>query len=385
MSNDIYPTLPGLSFGVLRSMIAPPVTIKTTPSQREYRARDSFVPRYKYTLPYEFLRSRAVYPELQTLVGFYGQHGGQFDSFLFKDPDDNTVTAQLFATGDGATTTFQLLRDFGGYSEPVFATDGPIQISSNGSRLNMIQGGNTFDLTPWADGGAPATVTPNTDVNPINGATDADTITDSSSTKQSIRYQNVPIQDGSDQSQYTGSVYVKKTSGGTSKTVCLQFAFNVGGTTALYRMMVNTDNGAVLATSGSPYQATVVDATTYWRLVITGPNNGTGNTALQLAIFPAWDVNGASGGTVSATGSAVFYGAKIELGVVLGGYTSRYFTWDWTTGITTISPAPANGDALTWTGSYYKRVRFDMDSFDATKFLKDFWEQKTVKLITVPN
>ena len=39
MSNDVYPILPGLDFGLTRSVVPPPVTIVTTPSQREYRAR----------------------------------------------------------------------------------------------------------------------------------------------------------------------------------------------------------------------------------------------------------------------------------------------------------------------------------------------------------
>lgn len=119
MSNAIYPVLPGLSFGVQRSVLAPPVQVRTTPSRREYRARDATLPLYQYTLAYEFLRSRAALAELQTLVGFYNARGGSFDSFLFTDPDDASVTAQLFGTGDGSTVAFQLVRAFGGFAEAV--------------------------------------------------------------------------------------------------------------------------------------------------------------------------------------------------------------------------------------------------------------------------
>ena len=119
MSNAVYPTLPGLSFGTQRTVLAPPVHVRTTPSQREFRARDANLPRYQYTLQYEFLRSRAALAELQTLVGFFNARGGSFDSFLFLDVDDSTATAQPFGVGNGSTSQFQLLRSFGGFAEVV--------------------------------------------------------------------------------------------------------------------------------------------------------------------------------------------------------------------------------------------------------------------------
>lgn len=39
--------------------------------------------------------------------------------FQFVDPNDNAVVAQPVATGDGGTTVFQLVRTFGGFTEPV--------------------------------------------------------------------------------------------------------------------------------------------------------------------------------------------------------------------------------------------------------------------------
>ncbi|WP_428421972.1 DUF2460 domain-containing protein [Methylibium sp.] len=51
-------------------------------------------------------------------------------------------------------------------------------------------------------------------------------------------------------------------------------------------------------------------------------------------------------------------------------------------GLVTFSSAPANGAALTWTGSYYWRVRFKQDSTEFSQFLFNLWEAKTVELIT---
>lgn len=133
MSNLIYPTLPGLDFGVSRQVMAPPVAIKTTPSLREYRGRDSSYTRYTYELSYAFLRSAAAYAELQTLVGFFNLVGGPFDSFLFSDPDDYTATAMQFGVGNGATTTFQLTRSYGGFAEAIYDfAAGTLHVFDNG-------------------------------------------------------------------------------------------------------------------------------------------------------------------------------------------------------------------------------------------------------------
>jgi hypothetical protein len=52
-------------------------------------------------------------------MGFFLQLQGQFGTFLYTDPDDNTVTGQAFATGDGTTTAFTIERSLGGFLEPV--------------------------------------------------------------------------------------------------------------------------------------------------------------------------------------------------------------------------------------------------------------------------
>ena len=48
-------------------------------------------------------------------------------------------------------------------------------------------------------------------------------------------------------------------------------------------------------------------------------------------------------------------------------------------GAVTFNSAPANGAALTWTGSYYIPCRLDEDSTDVSKFLTTIWELKALK------
>lgn len=123
MTVPTFPTLPGITWPAKRAPVwstgqTDAVSGKTSREQRWT------YPRWKYTLAYEFLRSDDVNAELQALVGFYNSVGGSARLFQFADPDDGTVSAQAFGTGDGNSTAFQLLRTFGGFAEPVFAPTG---------------------------------------------------------------------------------------------------------------------------------------------------------------------------------------------------------------------------------------------------------------------
>jgi uncharacterized protein (TIGR02217 family) len=153
MSNAVFPSLPGLKWDQARTVLAPPVHIRTTPSRREYRSRSATLPRYQYALSYEFLRGGALGSELQTLVGFFEQRGGSFDSFLFIDAVDHTATDQVFDTGDGVRRTFRLVRSFGGFVLPVDAVSSVAQVAIGGTPTTAyaIDGGRvTFDAAPGA-------------------------------------------------------------------------------------------------------------------------------------------------------------------------------------------------------------------------------------------
>jgi len=123
VSNVLYPTLPGLTFGITKTPTWSS-RVQTAVSGKEQRAAFWSYPIWQYSLVYEFLYADAVRSELQTLLGFFNARQGQFDSFLLDDPDDDAVARQMFGTGDGATTQFQLLRAYGGFIEPVSYVNG---------------------------------------------------------------------------------------------------------------------------------------------------------------------------------------------------------------------------------------------------------------------
>jgi uncharacterized protein (TIGR02217 family) len=138
MSALVYPTLPGLAFEV---NISPrwATSVQSAITGRETRIALMQYPLYDVELTYEFLRSSAVYPELQQLVAFFGSVQGSWDNWLWVNPDDYVISPaaqQGIGTGNGSQTAFQLVRAFGGLTEPVWSiTDAQVYV--NGTALTF--------------------------------------------------------------------------------------------------------------------------------------------------------------------------------------------------------------------------------------------------------
>lgn len=69
-------------------------------------------PLYHFELTYELLRDYQTPSDLRALVGLFNAVQGRGDTFLYSDPEFNSVTAEPFGTGNGATTAFQLIATF---------------------------------------------------------------------------------------------------------------------------------------------------------------------------------------------------------------------------------------------------------------------------------
>jgi uncharacterized protein (TIGR02217 family) len=102
---------------------------------------------------------------------------------------------------------------------------------------------------------------------------------------------------------------------------------------------------------------------------------GTGNgstTAFQLvrtlggASVPVFDVNGAP--QIFKAGALQTVGSNYTLSA---------------TGLVTFTVAPTSGQAITWSGSYYWRCRFEADEMTFDEFMATFWSTGRVNLITV--
>lgn len=118
MGNLVFPALPGVQLGRKKTPNWATL-VQATATMREVRIALASSPVYDFELPYEFLRTLYRYRELQSLMSFYNQVQGSWDSWLYDDPTDDFAWNVQIGTGDGVTTSFQLVRPYGSFSENV--------------------------------------------------------------------------------------------------------------------------------------------------------------------------------------------------------------------------------------------------------------------------
>jgi uncharacterized protein (TIGR02217 family) len=126
-------------------------------SGRESRIGFRVFPRYTFKLPLVQMIEDRDEQMLTLMLGFFLQMRGQLNAFLYRDPNDNTVTNEPIGTGDGTTKAFQLVRDYGGFPEPVENLNGvPLLtidevLQADTDYTVSAAGLVTFDTAPVAD------------------------------------------------------------------------------------------------------------------------------------------------------------------------------------------------------------------------------------------
>ena len=154
MGQSIFPSLPGLT---METQVSPRFNTKINAAVSGFEVRAAYMifPLWKFTFKYEFIRDDAT-NELKTLLGFFNARLGSFDSFLYSSPIDSTVNAQPFGAGNGSTTSFQLVRTYGGFTEPVQNLNGAPSIYVNGvlTACTVSGTGSVLFAAPPANGAA---------------------------------------------------------------------------------------------------------------------------------------------------------------------------------------------------------------------------------------
>lgn len=138
MSNAVLPVTAGFKLEAEKIAIWDGVEISRSQSMDETAVLCQSYPLYEINLSVEVLREAFLgtsLNEARALLGFFNLRSGSYDSFLYSDPEDYTVTDQTFGVRDGTTTQFQLVRTWGGYSEPVENVNSLTNLKSNGGAL----------------------------------------------------------------------------------------------------------------------------------------------------------------------------------------------------------------------------------------------------------
>jgi hypothetical protein len=157
-SGAVLPSLIGLAFPIKGPSPNWPTVKHDALSLKRVRYPLVSYPSYGYEISFNVLRTASALAELQTLRGFINSVYGPALLWGYTDPNDNTVTNQNFGAGNGTTTgPFQLVRTFGGFTEPVFLLNGTPTISVAGTptaAYTLDNYGNvTFNSAP-ANGAA---------------------------------------------------------------------------------------------------------------------------------------------------------------------------------------------------------------------------------------
>lgn len=380
-AQPVLPTsLPGFSIDLQREPSADGVNIATASSGAELRSTWQSIPRYKYQVSFELLRNTALL-EAQTMWDLFTRMFGQLNSFLITDPEDNTVTAHGFGQGTGSVTAFQLQRRMLGN---VYDNLGGPWATSSTSRTNSLARSQALATSPWS-------LTSMTAVNNTAVAPDG-TITGTVLTVAGAGN----VQQAAGAAAATGQV---------TFSVWLQSA--AGATVTL--TIFDSTAGSNVAT-----QNTVVPAGAGWQRVQL-----TGSVTSGHNLTPIISLGGA--GTINAWGAQLEQGAaptqyiattaagatlapsfwpqmsdgfepiydldtsRSAFGIYVNGALKAPGT-DYalsSTGLVTFAVAPTLNSKLTWSGSFFRRVRFADSSIKYDRIVTSWYGAKQINLQSV--
>jgi hypothetical protein len=393
MSDAVFPTLPGLKWGSVKTPTWS-TKVLTAVSGRETRGSFQSYPRWRFTLAYEFLRGGNGFNELQDLVGFFNQRGGSFDNFLYRDPADYTVADQALGVGDSATAEFRFVRAQGGFVEPVLAPEnmwlyldrgvalGKWRVSHQ-ARTNAFARSEDLTNSYWAKSNT--LITGNTANDPAGAATLDLVAEDTANGTHSVYRSMSPI--GGAGVKHVISWYVK--AAGRTTIYCKPFWSGCGGaefdlsTGQVSAVDAGVLSAGIRALSGGVYRVWIVvrpsDTTAaalrmYLRQApgVSGSYTGDGTSGVHTGWLQheaiAEEAPEEPTEYIPSVGAAA---TTVPAAFTLG--EMGYFTF---------AVPPGTGVLISWSGTFWFRVRFTHDSTDLEQFLQDLYSAKKVEFIS---
>lgn len=340
--------------------------------------------------------------DVKQLAGLIDAMRGQFDTFLYQDPDWNTVQGQTFGGGGGGATSWQLLAQYsndglalGAYGSPdivenkngapqIFVTRyGLPELMSAASRTNLALQSSNF-ATTW--GASNITVTVNAYTAP-DGTLTADALLEAATNTTHPVSQSgitVPAATG----DFTFSLFFKPNLTRTFAALTIQETL---GNTQLSQVF-NLGTGALgvttsVGTNWANLRASITPAAQgFYRCTVTGTKlNAATGMIVSLRPLSGDNLNSYLG---VVTDGVTVWGAQFEAGSLPTAYvpttTATVAQTDYTLSSTNlvtqsglVVPTGAN---LTWSGSFFFRCRFQQDDpGDFGKLFQQAWELKKLE------
>jgi len=302
------------------------------------------------------------------------------------------VATQYIPTTTTALTSTPLYWPLMGAGfEPVFDPSGPLSLYVDGdwqgfrqlyqtARTNLQL--RSADLSAWTKTGA--TVTVDTFAAP-DGTTTADAIVEDASTGSHYVYMATSGTATVGQ-VYTCSVWVHGGVGTRPRMkVCLgcgAFGGDVGTVFDMTTGAAIAGDAAVIAHTATAFPGG------WWRYSVTAA--AVAANPLGVVLFDA-DASSQTAGLVGTNNTVAYvWGAQVETGTVATGYIPTAATavtvTDFTLGSqgsVTLTTPPAAGSFLSWSGSYFRRVRFAADEIGADRIVQQLWKTGAIGLISV--
>jgi hypothetical protein len=366
----LFPVLPGQGWSTHKAPVFSTL-VATHVSGREVRDALYANPIWRFELSFNALDGTSGgsyggvgHSSLQSLMGLYLQCQGQFGEFVYYDPTDFSVNGQTFGVGDGSTTTFQLTRSLGGFSEAIvqpFAPSTPTMFQVQGSAVafapnNLVGYSGDFTNAVWTK----SAVSVIGGIADPFGGTGAQTVT---ATSNSASISQTPAATGAN---YVSSLWARRRTGSGIVTLADP---------------ANDTNSLTLALTS-----------TWERVSVSGPP-AAGDACSQIGL--------------SAGGDAIdVYGAQLEQSTISSPrpyfqtLMSSYFGGPWisaggalidpstytiSTGEVTFNTAPLSATTLAWTGYFGFLCRFETDDLDFEQFMANLWRADSVKFRSLRN
>lgn len=140
MALPIFPDLPTMAWNSKKRQIWEGVKVQKSGSGRRKSLRTQAYPEWEIECSYTCLDTE----QIKKAAGFFAMVGGEFQPFLWKDPEDYFEEAVRIGTGTGSQSQFQLLKNLGGYYiEPVRdVVSGTLTVKVNGAAVSVLSENN---------------------------------------------------------------------------------------------------------------------------------------------------------------------------------------------------------------------------------------------------